>query len=54
MSGEVVAVNGDLANHPEAVNKKPHEAWMIRLRPAATADVEALLDASAYSQLVKE
>ena len=30
VSGEVVAVNGDLATHPEAVNGQPHETWMIR------------------------
>ena len=53
VAGEVTAVNGDLANHPEAVNKKPHEAWMIRLRPSAAADLDGLLDAAAYSALVK-
>jgi glycine cleavage system H protein len=54
IAGEVVATNGDLGNHPETVNRKPHDAWMIRLRPASAADVDQLLDASAYSQLVKE
>src|SRR5204863_5355697 len=33
LSGEVSAVNGDLASHPETVNSKPHETWMIRVRP---------------------
>src|SRR5215469_6870895 len=28
LSGEVVAVNGDLGTHPEQVNQTPHEAWM--------------------------
>src|SRR6478735_5295966 len=31
VSGEVVAVNPALGTHPESVNAKPHEAWMIRL-----------------------
>lgn len=53
VSGEVVAVNGDLANHPEAVNATPHEAWMIRLRPSVPGEAEALLDATAYDALVK-
>ena len=53
VSGEVVAVNGDLSNHPEAVNAKPHETWMIRLRPSAPAEVDALLDAAAYGALAK-
>jgi glycine cleavage system H protein len=53
VSGEVVAVNGDLSNHPEAVNQKPHETWMIRLRPTVDAEAGALLDAAGYSALVK-
>jgi glycine cleavage system H protein len=53
LSGEVVAVNGDLGTHPERVNDKPHEAWMIRVRPSALTEAAALLDAGAYEQLVK-
>ena len=52
VSGEVVAVNPSLANHPEAVNAKPHETWMIRLKPTAeAAELGALLDAAAYEAL---
>jgi glycine cleavage system H protein len=53
ISGEVVAVNADLASHPETVNQKPHETWMIRLRPSDAAETGALLTAAAYSDLVK-
>jgi glycine cleavage system H protein len=53
VSGEVVAVNPDLGSHPEAVNARPHEAWMIRLRPTNPAELAGLLDAQAYSALVK-
>jgi glycine cleavage system H protein len=53
VSGEVVAVNPDLTAHPEAINTTPHDAWMIRLRPTAPAEAGALLDAAAYSDLVK-
>jgi len=53
VSGEVVAVNPDLATHPESINSKPHEAWMIRVRPSAPAEAEGLLTADAYSNLVK-
>jgi glycine cleavage system H lipoate-binding protein len=35
------------------VNAKPHETWMIRLRPSAAAEADALLDASAYANLAK-
>jgi glycine cleavage system H protein len=53
VSGEVVATNGDLADHPEAVNATPHEAWMIRIRPSAPGEVDTLLDSAAYAELVK-
>lgn len=53
VSGEVVAVNGDLGSHPDAINAKPHESWMIRLRPGASGEIGALLDAAAYTELVK-
>ncbi len=53
VSGEVIAVNGDLSTHPEAVNTTPHDAWMIRVRPSNPAEVNKLLDADKYTELVK-
>jgi glycine cleavage system H protein len=53
VSGEVVAVNGDLATHPEAVNSQPHDTWMIRIRQDDAAEAGSLLDAAAYQTLVK-
>ena len=53
VAGEVVAVNGELGTHPETVNAKPHDAWMIRIRPSAPGEVNDLLDATRYADLVK-
>ena len=53
VSGEVIAVNADLGSHPETVNAKPHDAWMIRLRASDAAEAGSLLDAAAYQGLVK-
>lgn len=53
VSGEVTAVNADLASRPESVNATPHDAWMIRLRPTNAAELGGLLDAAAYGELVK-
>jgi glycine cleavage system H protein len=53
LSGEVVAVNGDLAGHPEHVNGKPHETWMIRLKVSDAAEADALLDATKYESLTQ-
>jgi glycine cleavage system H protein len=52
MSGEVVAVNDALKNHPEVVNSDPHGTWMIKVKLASPTDSGELLDASQYqSQL---
>ena len=53
LSGEIVAVNGDLGGHPEAVNAEPHDTWMIRMRPSDTNEAANLLDSTAYMALVK-
>jgi glycine cleavage system H protein len=50
IAGEVVAVNDSLGVHPEQVNQKPHETWMIRVRP--DGEPNGLLDAAAYAALV--
>ena len=48
MSGEVVAVNDALKNHPEVVNSDPHGTWMIRVKLASPTNSSELLDASQY------
>ena len=53
VSGEVTAVNNDLTTHPEKVNAKPHDTWMIRIQPSAPAEAEALLDSAAYAALIQ-
>ena len=33
LSGEIVEVNGDLADSPEAINEDPYGAgWMVKIR----------------------
>ncbi|WP_237221396.1 glycine cleavage system protein GcvH [Rothia nasimurium] len=49
VSGEVVAVNEDLADSPETVNSDPYGAgWLIEVRPANEADLDGLLSAADY------
>ena len=52
VSGEVIAVNDALSTAPETVNKDPHGAWIIKVKPSNAGDVDALLDATAYGMLV--
>ena len=53
LSGEVVAVNGDLGAKPELVNSDPFgEGWMIRIRMSDPGQLGELLDAEAYDALI--
>ena len=55
LSGEVVAVNGDLGAKPELVNSDPFgEGWMIRVKLGNPTEVDGLLDAAAYDALIAE
>ena len=51
VSGEVIAVNEAAAGKPESINADPYGTWLFRLRPADTADLAALLDATAYRKI---
>lgn len=53
VTGEIVAVNEDLVAHPEWVNESPYErGWMVRIRLDDPAELDELLDAEAYRQLL--
>ena len=48
MSGTVTEVNPELKDHPETVNSKPHDSWMIRLKLSDPSAAASLLDSSQY------
>jgi glycine cleavage system H protein len=53
VAGTILEVNSDLNNNPELVNEDPYGAgWMVKIEVSDTEAVSALLDASAYEQLV--
>ncbi len=55
LSGEVVAVNEALVDAPETINEDPYgDGWLIRIRLSDPAEVETLLDATTYRQLLEE
>lgn len=55
VGGEVVEVNEALRDKPELVNEGPYgDGWMVRIKPSALADFEALMDADAYEAYVGE
>jgi glycine cleavage system H protein len=49
LAGEVVAVNGPLADDPALLNQSPYgDGWMIQLRPDDPAGLGTLLRAEEY------
>ncbi len=53
IAGEVIAANGDLEGAPETLNQDAYTAWMFKITPANTADLDALMDATAYAAHVE-
>ncbi len=55
VAGEVLEQNETLEEQPELVNKDPYgEGWLIKIKPAADADFDSLLDAEAYKALIND
>ena len=55
VAGEILEQNEALADQPELVNQDPYgEGWLIKIKPAADADSDSLLDAEAYKALINE
>jgi glycine cleavage system H protein len=53
LSGEVLEVNPLVVDAPETVNEDPYgDGWLLRIRLADPAEVDALLDAAAYRELL--
>ena len=52
VTGEVVAINPDLNDAPDSVNKDPFAAWLFKLKPANSAELDGLLDAAAYAKAI--
>ena len=51
-AGEIVEVNPSLKDHPEAVNTRAHDTWMVRIRLSDPSASSALLDSAAYEGLI--
>lgn len=51
VSGEVVEINEDLEDTPDAINNDAFENWIMKVKMSNPAEVEALLDAAAYEKL---
>ncbi|MFD1737705.1 glycine cleavage system protein GcvH [Bacillus salitolerans] len=55
VSGKVVEINGDLEDSPEFVNESPYEkAWMIVIESSNPSEVENLMTAEQYEEMINE
>jgi len=53
VNGTITEVNSALNDKPESVNNDPYgEGWMIKMKVSSPADVDSLMNAAAYGELV--
>ena len=48
LDGEIVEANAAVTATPESINADAYANWLFRMKPAAAADVDKLLDATGY------
>ena len=54
LSGRIMGMNDDLIESPELVNKEPYgDSWMIKIKLSDKSELEDLLQASFYEQLIE-
>lgn len=53
VAGEVLEVNEIINDQPELVNNDPYgEGWMIKIQIQDSAELDSLLDAAAYQEMI--
>jgi glycine cleavage system H protein len=54
VSGQVVAINEELADAPETINQDPFgDGWMFKIEMTAPTQLDQLLDAAAYKEIIE-
>lgn len=54
VKGEVVEFNTELESNPEIVNKDPYgEGWIIKIKISDAAELDELLTADAYKEIIE-
>lgn len=53
VSGEIVEFNEAVESSPESVNSDPYgEGWLIKVRLSDPSELDALMDAAAYADMI--
>jgi glycine cleavage system H protein len=53
VGGEIIAVNSALSDSPELINADPYGTWLVRIKPTDPGQIEQLLTADAYRQMLQ-
>ncbi len=54
LGGEIISVNDDLEDAPELINDDPYGGgWICRISMSDPKELDALLDAVSYSELIE-
>ena len=54
LSGEIIAINEQLADAPELVNTSPQEeGWFFSMKPADLSTLDSLMNESSYETFLK-
>ena len=53
IAGEVTAVNPELESAPEKINQDAYSAWLFKLKPENTGDLNNLLDYAEYQKILE-
>jgi len=55
ISGEIIAINETLNDHPERVNQCPsNEGWLVKIKLDGSSKLDDLMDQAAYDQYLKD
>jgi glycine cleavage system H protein len=54
VGGEIIEVNEDLLDTPEAVNEDPYASWLVKITMSDAAELDDLMDAEAYAAYCEE
>jgi len=55
VTGEIIAVNSELEDSPEAINDSPYEdGWIFTVRPSEVSELDDMLDAEGYKNLTED
>lgn len=54
VTGVIVAINEEITDSPEQVNDEPYDTWLFCIKADNLAELDDLMDAAAYQEMIEE